>query len=159
MSSTAGAVWGWLAASEPCKDARRLPSALVFRPRLLPLNNHPSASLYTILSGNFEFGLARVMRSLEPLPAALDAPRWRAVALCLLAALDQVAKHMLVLKDALVSDLLAFLEDVEAAGKGVHVGGAGGGEDAMSGGGGGAPLQTVWAQARALRALLMKMHD
>ena len=64
---------------------------------------------------------------------------------------------MLVLKDALVADLLSFLEDVEAAGRGMAALGSG----AVGGGGGGgqASLQTVAGQARAVRALLMKMHD
>ena len=107
------------------------------------------------IPGNFEFGLARVMRALEPAGAGgIDAPRWHVVLLCLLAALDQAAKHMLVLKDAMVADLLAFLQDVEAAGRGMPV---------LAGhrgsGGGGAPQQTVASQARAVRDLLMKMHE
>ena len=40
--------------------------------------------------GNFEFGITRVMRALEPLGSCLDAPRWHAVLLCLLAMMDQV---------------------------------------------------------------------
>lgn len=126
-------------------------AALLPAPALLPIN--PSSTPITHASGNFEFGITRVMRALEPLPAHLDAPRWHAAASCLLALLDAVAKNMLVLKDALVADLLAWLEDAEVAGKGVVVVASGSKED------GGGAQQTVWSQARALRSLLMKMHD
>ena len=166
--------------------------------------------------GNFEFGITRVMRALEPLGGCLDAPRWHAVLLCLLAMMDQVgagspwcctkkyrmrlgsapafraavavhtcslaglqhgstqrqlpplspacplltynqvSKNMLVLKDALVADLLSFLEDVESTGRGMAALGAA----APSGGGASQQgLQTVAGQARAVRALLTKMHD
>lgn len=110
----------------------------------------PTHPFLAPLPGNFEFGISRVMRGLEPLPAGLDAPRWRAAAAALLALLDAAAKHMVALKDSLVADLLAWLEDVEQAGRGMVV--------APPPAPGRAP-QTVWSQARALRALLMKMHD
>ncbi len=61
---------------------------------------------------------------------------------------------MLVLKDALVADLLSFLEDVEAAGRGMAALGA-----AAAGDSGQQGLQTVAGQARAIRALITKMHD
>ena len=104
--------------------------------------------------GNFEFGITRVMRSLEPLPGGLDVQRWHGVALCLLCLLDQVAKNMLVLKDRLAADLLGFLEDVEAAGAGKAVL-----EVAGRRGGGVAVVQTVSSQARSLRSVLLKMSD
>ncbi len=50
------------------------------------------------LAGNFEFGIGRVMRSLEPLSANLDSQRWQGAKLCLLAMLDQMSKQMLVPK-------------------------------------------------------------
>jgi tetratricopeptide repeat protein 30 len=123
-------------------------------------------------AGNYEFGITRVLRSLEPLPAVLDAARWRGVALCLLCLLDQVAKNMLVLKDALVADLLAFLEDVEAAGKGIAAQplgppappsrsglGSGGGSAVEDGVQVQVQLGTVAAQARALRALFLQLSE
>jgi hypothetical protein len=103
------------------------------------------------------------MRSLEPLAAHLDAPRWQGVMLCLLGMLDQAAKNMLVVKDALVADLLAFLKDVEAAGRALLAGAAAPGGGGGSGGGGGGQAHqqqpTVCSQARSLRAMLLKMND
>lgn len=99
------------------------------------------------------------MRSLEPLPGGLDAARWRGVALCLLVLLDQVAKNMLVLKDALVADLLAYLEDVEAAGVGMAAAPMGPVPAQASGGGEAMRQQTVASQARGLRAILMQISE
>jgi hypothetical protein len=98
------------------------------------------------------------MRSVEPLPGGLEPLRWRGVVLCLLCLLDQAAKNMLLLKDALAADLLAFLEDVEAAGAGMA---AIAGEAAAGDGQEGEPgkPQTVAAQARSLRAVLLQLSD
>ncbi|KAI3430438.1 hypothetical protein D9Q98_005033 [Chlorella vulgaris] len=124
----------------------------------LPLTNLAIGTLYCA-KGNFEFGIQRVVRSVEPLPGGLDVQRWRGVALCLLCLLDQAAKNMLVLKDGLAADLLGFLEDVEASGAGVSVAGGvcgtepGGDSDRVG------SMQTVAAQARGLRAVLLAMSD
>lgn len=70
---------------------------------------------------------------------------------------------MLVLKDALVADLLAFLEDVEVVGRGLPalVAAAPGG--ASSGAAAEvlhvAQPQTICGQARSLRAMLLKMSE
>lgn len=98
------------------------------------------------------------MRSVEPLPGGLEPLLWRGVVLCLLCLLDQAAKCMLLLKDALAADLLAFLEDVEAAGAAMPATGgdwAGGeGREGVAG-----RPQTVAAQARSLRAVLLQLSD
>lgn len=68
---------------------------------------------------------------------------------------------MLVLKDALVADLLAFLEDAEAAGRGAPALVA----TTPSEGAAGADVlqiaqpQTICGQARSLRAMLLKMSE
>ena len=97
------------------------------------------------------------MRALEPLGACLDAPRWHAAMLCLLCLLDHAAKHMVVLKDALVADLLTFLEDVAEAGRGCPASPGGGAAGRAAFGGG--QRQTVRSQARSLRALLLRMSE
>lgn len=110
-------------------------------------------------AGNFEFGIQRVVRSVEPLPGGLDVQRWRGVALCLLCLLDQAAKNMLVLKDGLAADLLGFLEHVEAAGAEVAVAGGVCGTDPGGDCDRVGSMQTVAAQARGLRAVLLAMSD
>lgn len=55
-----------------------------------------------------------------------------------------------MVQDAIVADLLAFLEDVEGAGRSVA---------ASVGVAPGASAPTVRSEARAMRALLLKMTD
>lgn len=68
---------------------------------------------------------------------------------------------MLVLKDALVADLLASLEDVEAAGRGTPALVAATQGDTAAGAGvlQVAQPQTICGQARSLRAMLLKMSE
>ncbi|GAB4820179.1 hypothetical protein N2152v2_007225 [Parachlorella kessleri] len=116
----------------------------------LSLTNLAIGTLYCS-KGNFEFGIGRVMRSLEPLSANLDSQRWQGAKLCLLAMLDQMSKQMLVPKDAMVADLLTFLEDVEGAGKTLPA------RVVIRAEGEASP--TVCMEARALRCMLLKMTD
>lgn len=70
------------------KTAAYLPAGL--GPRVLMLVSSPP-SVTSGSAGNFEFGITRVMRSLEPLATHLDAPRWHTTMLCLVAMLDQAS--------------------------------------------------------------------
>ncbi len=47
---------------------------------------------------NYEFGLARVLRSLKPLPAKLSVDTWHYAKRCIVALLDHMAKQMVALK-------------------------------------------------------------
>lgn len=62
-------------------------------------------------------------------------------------------------QDAMVADLLSFLEDVEGAGRSIpaRLGGCGSALAAAGLGPGGGP--TVRSEARAIRAMLLKMTD
>mmetsp|Transcript_36135 Transcript_36135/g.115695 ORF Transcript_36135/g.115695 Transcript_36135/m.115695 type:complete len:353 (+) Transcript_36135:1172-2230(+) len=66
--------------------------------------------------GNFEFGISRVIKSLEPLEKKLGADTWYYAKRCFLAAAEMVSKHMLILKDSSVDDILAFLNECETHG-------------------------------------------
>ncbi len=63
--------------------------------QLLPGGHGVQAGLR---AGNFEFGIGRVMKSLEPLSANLDTARWQGAKFCLVSMLDQMSKQMLVPK-------------------------------------------------------------
>eukprot|EP00887_Chlorella_sp_A99_P000192 scaffold13.g192.t1 len=131
-------------------------------PPHLSLANLAIGTLYCS-KGNFEFGITRVMRALEPLAANLGATRWAGARLCFLAMLDAAAKQMLQPRDGLVADLLAFLEDVEEAGRDIPAGGGAGGDGVQGGGGSdsmpGGAARTIRSEARAIQALLLKMCD
>ena len=87
--------WAILAASTQQSPA--LPPAPP-RPGALPSTPPCPGALPPPSPGNYEFGLGRVMRALEPLASNLDGLRWAGAKFCLLGALDQAAKQMLVLK-------------------------------------------------------------
>ena len=69
--------------------------------------------------GNFEVGISRVMKALEPYPKKLGTDTWFYAKRAFLALADTLAKHMILLKDATFSKILAFLDAVELHGKNI----------------------------------------
>lgn len=69
--------------------------------------------------GNFEFGIGRVVKSLEPFSRKLGTDTWFYAKRCLLGLAEGMAKHMVVLKDSTFAMLMEFLDGVAAAGKSV----------------------------------------
>lgn len=67
--------------------------------------------------GNYEFGVGRIMKSLEPYQRKLGTDTWYYAKRCLLSLLDFMAKHMLMLKDSVVQDILQFLDSCELYGR------------------------------------------
>ena len=67
--------------------------------------------------GNFEFGISRVMKSLEPLNRKLGTDTWFYAKRCFLALLETLSKHMLMIKDAEFNEILAFLDACDYHGK------------------------------------------
>lgn len=49
-------------------------------------------------AGNFEFGVSRIIKSLEPMARKLETDTWFYAKRCLLALAEILAKHMLVIK-------------------------------------------------------------
>jgi tetratricopeptide repeat protein 30 len=116
--------------------------------------------------GNYEFGVSRVIKSLEPYSAKLSTDTWFYAKRCLLSLVDGLAKHMIPFKSEAWEEVLAFLEEAEAVGHSIpasfsEAGGAGGGGAAAAAGGGarGSEGATVASEARLLRALLLKMRQ
>ena len=64
--------------------------------------------------GNFEFGIGRVMKSLEPYQRKLHTDTWFYAKRTFLALAETLAKHMIMLKDATFNEILAFLDAVLA---------------------------------------------
>jgi len=69
--------------------------------------------------GNFEFGISRVMKALEPYPKKLGTDTWFYAKRAFLALADTLAKHMIMLKDATFNEILAFLDAVDMNGKSI----------------------------------------
>uniref|UniRef100_A0A0G4HAD3 Tetratricopeptide repeat protein 30 n=1 Tax=Chromera velia CCMP2878 TaxID=1169474 RepID=A0A0G4HAD3_9ALVE len=60
--------------------------------------------------GNFEFGISRVIKSLEPASKKLGTDTWYYAKRCFLALGETLAKHMILLKDQTYHEILAFLD-------------------------------------------------
>jgi len=67
--------------------------------------------------GNFEFGISRVMKSLEPFSRKIMTDTWYYAKRCFLALANNLAKHMVMIKDTTFQDILAFFDAADLHGK------------------------------------------
>lgn len=63
--------------------------------------------------GNYEFGISRVMKSLEPYNKKLGTDTWYYSKRCFLSLFEQLAKQLVVLKDNTLQDCIQFFEHCE----------------------------------------------
>ena len=66
--------------------------------------------------GNFEFGISRIITKIMGNDKKLHTDTWYYAKRCLLALAENMAKHMLILKDASMEEILEFLDRAEVAG-------------------------------------------
>lgn len=66
---------------------------------------------------NFEFGIARIIKSLEPYEKKLGPDTWFYAKRCFLALFETLAKHMMIFTDDFYHEIMAFLDAAEEAGK------------------------------------------
>uniref|UniRef100_A0A3B4X6E3 Tetratricopeptide repeat protein 30 n=1 Tax=Seriola lalandi dorsalis TaxID=1841481 RepID=A0A3B4X6E3_SERLL len=67
--------------------------------------------------GNYDFGISRVIKSLEPYNKKLGTDTWFYAKRCFLSLLENVSKHMVMLRDTVVQECIQFLEHCEVYGK------------------------------------------
>ncbi|KAI8492712.1 Tetratricopeptide repeat protein 30A [Branchiostoma belcheri] len=72
-----------------------------------------------IMTRNYEFGISRVIKSLEPYNKKLGTDTWFYAKRCFMSLLENMAKHMIMLRDSIVQESIQFLEHCEAYGKDV----------------------------------------
>jgi tetratricopeptide repeat protein 30 len=107
--------------------------------------------------GNFEFGISRIIKALDPYDKKLHTDTWYYAKRCILALAENMSKHMLILKDSSMEEMLEFLSKAEAAGANVvtvigpQVDAMGEATDSVN--------QTVAFEARQLRMLILKLYD
>lgn len=99
--------------------------------------------------GNFEFGISRVIRSLEPYQKKLEADTWFYAKRCLLALGEGLAKHTLSVVDKTHAEVMAFLDEAERHGKKVVA------AQATAGGG----ERMIAAEARVLKRFFLKLRE
>ncbi|KAJ1513294.1 Tetratricopeptide repeat protein 30A [Coelomomyces lativittatus] len=66
--------------------------------------------------GNFEFGISRVMKSMEPMHRKLGTDTWYYASRCFCALFETLAKQMIVLKDDVYHEVLEFLDACDVHG-------------------------------------------
>lgn len=67
--------------------------------------------------GNFEFGISRIIKSLEPYHKKLGPDTWYYAKRCFLGLIECLAKHMMVFKDDFYNEIMGFLDAAEDHGK------------------------------------------
>ena len=67
--------------------------------------------------GNFEFGISRVIKSLEPYEKKINPDTWYYAKRCFIALAETLAKNMVLLKDEAFDDIVAFLDAAAYVGK------------------------------------------
>ena len=66
--------------------------------------------------GNYEFGISRVIKSLEPFSKKLGTDTWFYAKRCFLSLLENMAKQIIVMKDSILQECLTFLTNTEEHG-------------------------------------------
>tara|TARA_B100001057_G_scaffold461280_1_gene513116 strand:+ start:58 stop:1908 length:1851 start_codon:yes stop_codon:yes gene_type:complete len=98
---------------------------------------------------NFEFGISRIMKSLEPYNKKIETDTWFYAKRCFVALAEQMAKHMVVMKDATFAEVFHFLAEAERHGKGINT------SVGMKQGDG----CTVAAEAQVLRKMFLRLRS
>lgn len=64
--------------------------------------------------GNYEFGISRVIKSLEPYQKKLGTDTWFYAKRCFLSLIENMAKHMIMIRDTVITECIQFLECCES---------------------------------------------
>ncbi|KAM6307108.1 intraflagellar transport protein 70A-like [Aegotheles albertisi] len=75
-------------------------------------------TLYCV-KGNYEFGISRVIKSLEPYNKKLSTDTWYYAKRCFLSLLENMAKHMIMLHDGVIQECVQFLKQCELYGRNI----------------------------------------
>ncbi|VEL23161.1 unnamed protein product [Protopolystoma xenopodis] len=67
--------------------------------------------------GNYDFGISRVIKSLEPYQKKLGLDTWYYAKRCFLALIENMAKHLILIRDAVLLECIHFLEHCELYGR------------------------------------------
>uniref|UniRef100_A0A669QBD4 Tetratricopeptide repeat protein 30 n=1 Tax=Phasianus colchicus TaxID=9054 RepID=A0A669QBD4_PHACC len=75
-------------------------------------------TLYCV-KGNYDFGISRVIKSLEPYNKKLSTDTWYYAKRCFLSLLENMAKHMIMLRDSVIQECVQFLKQCELYGRNI----------------------------------------
>eukprot|EP00927_Polykrikos_kofoidii_P049448 TRINITY_DN4349_c0_g2_i1.p1 TRINITY_DN4349_c0_g2~~TRINITY_DN4349_c0_g2_i1.p1 ORF type:complete len:673 (-),score=150.23 TRINITY_DN4349_c0_g2_i1:73-1854(-) len=104
--------------------------------------------------GNFEFGVSRIIKSLEPYERKIGVDTWYYAKRCFLALGESLGKNMILLKDDAFDDIIQFFDTAAQVGKGIPttIAPLDKQENAP-------PKRTVAIEARLLKKFFLKMRD
>ena len=102
--------------------------------------------------GNFEFGISRIIKSLEPYNKKLETDTWYYCKRCFLALIENLAKQMITIKDSAFQEILAFLDEAERHGRNIKTSFEAGPEDPDND-------STVSSEARVIKRMFMKLKE
>ncbi|CAB4062878.1 TTC30 [Lepeophtheirus salmonis] len=69
--------------------------------------------------GNYEFGISRVIKSLEPYNKKLGTDTWFYAKRSFLSLIENLSKHMITVRDSVIEECIQFLDHCEIYGRGV----------------------------------------
>jgi len=104
--------------------------------------------------GNFEFGISRIIKSLEPYERKIGVDTWFYAKRCFLALGETLGKNMLLLKDEAFDDIVNFFDNAAQVGKNIPTT-----ISPLEGREGAEPKRTVAMEARLLKKFFLKMRD
>jgi len=70
--------------------------------------------------GNYEFGVTRIIKSLEPYSKKLGTDTWFYAKRCFLSLVENMAKQMIMVRDTIIEEVLQFFEHCETYGRDVQ---------------------------------------
>jgi len=70
--------------------------------------------------GNFEFGVSRIIKSLDPYPKKLGTDTWFYTKRCFLALIENLSKHMIIINDPVFMEILNFLDAADFYGRNIN---------------------------------------
>merc|ERR1712232_636492 len=104
--------------------------------------------------GNFEFGVSRIIKSLEPYEKKIGVDTWYYAKRCFLALGESLGKNMILLKDEAFDDIVNFFDNAAQVGKNIQTT-----ISPLEGREGAEPKRTVAMEARLLKKFFLKMRD
>lgn len=99
--------------------------------------------------GNYEFGISRIIKSLEPYNKKLSTDTWFYAKRCFIALIENLAKQLITIQDSAFLDIMSFFDEAEKHGRNIPTSFA----DSKGEG------RTVASEARLLKKMFIKLRD
>lgn len=85
-----------------------------FSVRFLKEVNKIKENKFHFFKGNYEFGISRVIKAMEPYDKKLGTDTWYYCKRCFVSTIENIAKHIISIRDSVINECLQFLEQCES---------------------------------------------